>query len=72
LLARERRFQRTKEHGIWIPCAKVRKGQIIFGKCSIIVSSIYVHIDFRNVPRAMMVVLDRPVGFEVYPFYTIK
>jgi len=41
LLVRERRFQRTKEHDIWIPYAKVMKCQSFqFGRCFKIISYI--------------------------------
>jgi len=53
LLASERRFQRTKEHGIWIPYAKVMKEQ------SLVLKQFLPHrfiIDFGDLPIVKMVV----------------
>lgn len=58
-MASKRKFQLTKESNIQILYAKVTKGQNCFGRCSKIVSSTYVHIDFEDVHRVTMAVLGQ-------------
>jgi len=47
-----------KLHGNWVLYAKVTKGQSFFGRGSKTVSFTQGHIDFRDVPKLMIAILD--------------
>jgi len=62
----ERKFQHKKNCGLDKVCKKIIQVQIFLGRCSKIISSTYIYINFGDVHR-VMVVVSSMVQFGVHP-----